>query len=101
MTGLLEFKSDAGSAILAEVCEFPDTGPALRGGQSGSALVDAAETLAIVLGRLRPGVRAIVADPRDAVDSPDGLEMEFVVTIAAGSNMIVARTSGERAFGSR
>jgi hypothetical protein len=96
MGELLEFKTEAGDSVLVEVDE--PRGPVTRGGRAEGVVVEAAESLEHVLGRLGPVVRGIVAQLRAAADWPDEVEVEFGVKLSADSNVIIARAGGEANF---
>ncbi|WP_062311332.1 CU044_2847 family protein [Demequina rhizosphaerae] len=97
MSTLLAFTSEDGSAVLVEATDA-STGPVMRSGRPGAAVVEATESLEDVVARIGPVVKGIVAGIRESAGRPEQIEVEFAVTIAADSNLVIARASGEANF---
>jgi Trypsin-co-occurring domain 1 len=93
---LLEFKSQHGGPILAEVEDH--RGPVTRRGRPAESIVEAGESLEHVLARLGPVVQGIVSELRATTSWPDQIEVEFGVKLSADANVIIARAGGEPNF---
>lgn len=96
MAYLIEVPTGDGSTVLLAVEEV-DQG-LVAAARPGQVVARAANTLGDMLARLTPVAETFIAQFRTMSDAPDGITVQFGVTLSAGADVVIASTGSEANF---
>jgi hypothetical protein len=94
---LVEFPTDSGEVILAEVEDLDAAGGTTRRGLSSSAVVERAQTsFEDALEKAQPMASGLVSKLRRIADSPDEVQVEFGLSLSAqaGAVLVAGASAG-------
>src|SRR5215218_7943880 len=97
MKRLVEFPTENGEVILAEVEDLEVAGGTARRGLSSSAVVERAQTsFEDALEKAQPMASGLVSKLRSIADSPDEVQVEFGLSLSAqaGAVLVAGASAG-------
>ncbi len=97
MKRLVEFPTESGEVILAEVEDLEPAGGTTRRGLSTSAVIERAQTsFEDALEKATPIASGLIGKLRSIADSPDEVQIEFGLTLSAnaGAVLVAAASAG-------
>jgi hypothetical protein len=95
MAQVVEFPLEDGGVLLVQA-EAPDSADGLGLASPGERLTKAGETLESALDKVTPGLKSVVGKLREL--NPDGVSVEFGLTLGAETGVVVAKGSAEVHF---
>ncbi len=97
MKRLVEFSTQSGDVILAEVEDLEPAGGTSRRGLSTSSVVERAQTsFEDALEKAQPMASGLIGKLRSIADSPDEVQVEFGLTLSAqaGAVLVAGASAG-------
>jgi hypothetical protein len=97
MKRLVEFPTESGEVILAEVEDLEAAGGTTRRGLSASSVIERAQTtFEDALDTAQPIASGLIGKLRSIADSPDEVQIEFGLTLSAqaGAVLVAGASAG-------